>query len=66
MGKIGSSRVEIFNNDFEDKSVKYTWTPTGANESITYPDDSVARYQYDQAGRITQVTDQMNKTTAYR
>jgi RHS repeat-associated protein len=51
--------------DFKNEVVEYSWSKTGERTSITYPDKSTVRYNYDQFNRITEVVDE-DKTTAYR
>jgi len=52
--------------DPENQTIRYSWTPAGERESITYSDGSMVRYGYDTAGRISQVTDGQEAAAAYR
>ena len=62
MDKIG--RV-IETSDFENKTVKYSWSPTGEKKSITYPDSSCVLYEYDPCGRILNVNGQKERAATY-
>ncbi|MCL2493543.1 MAG: hypothetical protein FWF33_05835, partial [Clostridiales bacterium] len=52
--------------DPENRTIRYSWTPTGERESITYPDGSVVRYNHDPMGRISQVIDGQETVATYR
>jgi RHS repeat-associated protein len=51
--------------DYKDDVISYSWTAGGKRRSITYPDNSIAEYEYDPSGRITGVFDG-NEIASYK
>mgnify|MGYP000203417016 CR=1 FL=1 len=53
-------------NDYMDKTIEYSWSPTGEKLSMKYPDGSQVKYDYDSMGRLTKVTDADKLSTTYK
>ncbi len=53
-------------NDYMNKTIEYSWSPTGEKLSMKYPDGSLVKYNYDSMGRLTKVTDADKLSTTYK
>jgi RHS repeat-associated protein len=51
--------------DIYGKTIAYAFDKNGNLETLTYPDDKVVTYSYDERDRLVSVTDWLNKTVTY-
>lgn len=59
-------QIEEFYQGASKGSISYTYTLSGAIESLTYPDGKTIAYEYDSStGLLSQLTDAIGKTTEY-